>query len=261
MGRIKGTKSDLLSFTNLICIPGELYPGETKSRFLEDFCIELDDGVATVRGVSENIAYEEVEFDIDIEEEGEIVVQNAEEFEKVLGRFKADEEINVEDTGRHLEIKSDRKEFKIKSSESGSIRSMDGIDNIPDINYNEEKDRFEISHKDDEIYLDVKAVVNAADLQEIVDDGSVIDTSNFPLSIEEDSLVVNLGNDQNGSFETEIDTVNSRGKAKTKIMYGLGGVAANLEGDIEIYTREDSPLVFRQKKNGHNVYYFVANTE
>lgn len=262
MAEIKGTKSDLLSFTNLICIPGELYPGESKSRFLEDFCIKLvEGGVATVRGVSENIAYEKVQFDIEIEEEGDIVVQNAEEFEKVLGRFKTDEKITVRDTGKQLEIKSDRKQFKIKSSDPENIRSMDGIDKIPDIEYNQEKDRFDIKQGDNEVHLNTKAVIDASDLQEIVDDGSVIGASDFPLSIEEDTLVVELGDDQDGSFQTEIDTISSRGKATTKIMYGLGGVAANLIGDIEIYTSDDSPLVFRQKENSHNVHYFIAHTK
>jgi hypothetical protein len=264
MTKIKMKASALQELHNLVAMEAKLKIGESKENFLYDYVLVAEDDRVRVQGFSNNIALVDVTYEnVEVEREGNIVIQDTEKFSGIPNRFSLDDELTIEDH-RPLDDKSDHivikrespeKTFTMKSTDPDNIESFEGEGLIDRLTYVEEEDVYQ----GEDYTLDTVVEAQSDQLQEVVEDAETVEANSFPFDLEDDgTLQVEMGDKTTGKIHTTVPVKSARGEASSKYQYGIGGILNNLWGKIKLYYGEDKALIIRKKSLNFDVIYLIA---
>lgn len=266
MTKIKMKASALQELHNLVAMEAKIKIGEARQNFLYDYVMVAEDDKVRVQGVSpSNTAVVDVTYEnVEVEQEGNIVIQDTEKFSGIPQRFSSDDELTIEDH-RPMDDKSDlivikrespEKTFTMKSAPVDNIESYKGAEEfINRLTYVEEEDVYQ----GEDYTLDAVIEVEADKLQEVVEDAEIVEDKSLPLDLEQDgTLCVEIGDKKTGKFESEVPVKSSRGQATSKYEYGIGGILNTLWGRLKLYYADDRAIIIRKRSLNFEATYIIG---
>lgn len=263
MAKITAEQREIVRLKNLITLEGNINPNQSGSdTFVDDFLIEADEeeGSVSFSGVAKSQnGFADVTFhNIEVEEGGNVVVQDIEKFTDVISLFDPDEEIEIEDNGKTLDIEGENMDFTVKSANAQNLKSKEGVENV-EVEFHEEEDEI---HFGENTVMGIHSVIRSSDIDRIIEVGEVVDTTDYPLEIDDGELISVLGDKTTGQMTVNSDLVETDGESgETVTMRGLGGIGKHLVGDIDLYMEDGGPLSFRQETEEHEAHYYLLPSQ
>lgn len=239
--------------------------------FVSDYVIIAKGDRLKVQAVSNNIAVLELFYEeVEIEEEGKIVVENSRLFSKAISCFNSRSKLTVEDKENLLRLKNrdTEKEVTISSVMPGEIESYEGSSEFLDvIEYNQVKEVYET----EDFSLDITAEASPEKLKTIVEDAIAFE-SNY-ICFKQDFDLKAIGEPQDSGYskvEMNLEAEISEGQGSTQIEYGLHNIVNGpaVSGPISLYSPtestvnlhfgEDRALIIEKETDRYEIKYIVA---
>lgn len=262
--KLKMTVNQLEKLQTLVEAEGQQRIGGGNKKLVYDYIIDVNEDHLRVQAISDNdiagldIKFEDVE---DIEETGQIVVQDAEKVGEIPKRFSTgdNDTLTITDNDKYLMFKRNepQKRVKLKTTNPDAIDSQDeGL--WSNIQYNDDEDFF-ITPSGAE--LKAKATIQSRYLQEVVDDAGYIGADDYPFKLTNGKFGVDAGEDNTGRIQSQIPVESTRGEAESKYRYGLGGIVQNNEGELDLYFADNEGLIIENDTDDFRARYVVMNVK
>ena len=252
-----------------VTVPGnEAISGSTQN-FVEDYYFKVtEDGVKIQVISTSDDAFAKIDYsDVEVEEEGEVVIPDINKFSSILSRFGSDEKLRVSDNGKKLEISSEEtpKKFSTKTQHYEDLDSY--VDTSEDgefglvvtLDKDTDEDKWQAEGSNGTMNMDRKVVVDVNQMKEVIGDAQVIEARDLPFEIEDEEFDITLGSEYEG-IHTHIETETVRGEdAKATYQKALDGIFKEHEGEITFYFNTNCPLII-ETGSGENLQavYLIA---
>lgn len=266
--RIKTNHAEIQELTNLIRLHGTGTDGKTSSLVTDsiinfgedDVSVKVFDPMASVW------AHVRGPFD-GVKRPGNLLLGSISDFRNYLSRFGEHTivELSDRDGVAYLTFDDeDRKSGGYTATDEAHIKSADDVDQLP-YEYNPEKgtpsEGVVPAAEAAGVYLDAWFRCDVADIQDILEDGDTTEVRKYPLTIEDGSVQVQVGDDD-GWIETDFVADSGEGVASSVYGYGIDNVISNLTGEVTIFMTDDGPMwIYSEDQYGYEVDYMVAEDE
>lgn len=243
-----------------------------KKKQISDFILFITD-----KGVSINISTKDdtLALDVDIIPMkvyglGSIPI-NIEGFRKMLGRFKAADDIQIyyDKVESAMTLRKEKPKVEV-SFEASNIENIDSTRRSPlPIEFKDEVPSFIKSREGDkkimEEYL-VRVDVESGNLNDIIKDSDLASLYVFPIKIENRQLIAQIRNEK-GTFKTlreiEFETIKEfKNNKKLESVYGpnFTNLFMSLSGKLRFYMSNLSPLFLIKESKNYTIKAFLMNS-
>jgi len=205
-----------------------------------------------------------INYNVNVLEPGVIPIGDVEKFVKYLSRFNSSDEVTVETTENRiiLERKEPYKKATIPMASVDSISSNKNAEQILS-NFQKTETGFFKSKKTN---LNIRLTLNADDIKSVIDDGEVVGQRIYPWQLEENRLVIKVGEERLGEIETvipttKVETETPPANTKTSFAYGVDNIFGNLSGEIQVYLANNAevcPLILTKETDTYKLKILLA---
>lgn len=199
----------------------------------------------------------------DVRQDGKLVIGDIAEFRSYLDRFGEHTIIDMgEDEGSFFINfdDEDRKNGGYPATDETHINSAKNVEELP---YEYDADEMDYPRADAAgIELDTYFKCDVADIQEILDDGDTTEVREYPITVEDGSVQVRVGNDS-GWIDTNFAAIAGDGVASSVYGYGMDNVWSNLSGEVDVFMTEDGPMWIHVDNDevDYTIDYMIAEDE
>lgn len=112
--------------------------------------------------------------------------------------------------------------------------------------------------------IDTYIKIDASEFKEIVQDGEQIQHRSFPFTIKNNSIEVNVEDDDTGELiarELVVKEIKNGNDLKSLYSYGFGNAFGQLSGEIEIWIANETPLIVKKQWTNFSLTYMLAPIE
>lgn len=266
--RVVTNHNEISELTDLLRLRGVGTDGKTSSLVTDTILHFGDNEVSTKVFDPMASVWGHVEGPFDgVRRSGKLVIDSISDFRGYLDRFGEKTIVEVEDRDgvAYLTFNDEeRKSGGYAATDEVHIKSSQDVDALP-YSYDPSKgtpsEGVTPGAEAAGIYLDTWFRCDVADIQDILEDGDTTEIRKYPLSVEDGSIQVQVG-DEDGWIETEFVADSGEGIASSVYGYGIDNVFSNLSGEVTIFLADDSPMwVYSEDQDGYEVHYMIAEDE
>lgn len=266
--RIMTNHGEIVELTNLIRLRGVGTDGKTSS-LVTDAILHFDEGEVSVKvfdPMASVWAHVRGPFE-GVRRPGKLVLGSISEFRSYLDRFGEHTavELTERDGGAFLTFDDEeRKSGGYAATDEQHIKSAQDVEDLPyeyDPSQGSPSEGVVPAAEAAGVYLDTWFRCDVADIQDILQDGDTTEVRKYPLTVEDGSVQVQVGDDD-GWIETDFVADAGDGVASSVYGYGIDNVISNLSGEVTIFLDDEGPMWVRSEdQNGYEVDYMIAEDE
>lgn len=260
MTKFKIQLSRLKKFLSYITLDGKTSDNK-RGKIVREFKITADGGCLNVRAMDKTfVVYENITLkNVEIEEEGSIVIPDADTFEKYLSTLNSNDIIEIESAGAFITLKRDKPRKTIR------MRALQEVDDEELFTSIADKWTFSptsVTSEKSNLNTVVKTV--ASYIFQIVTDSQIFERDFYPLEIVEQNgekaLKITIGEGNMDSIETIIPTKELTSPETFKCQYGFGfdNIFGTISGDVTMFFAKNRPMWIIGTDGEVSFHYMMA---
>lgn len=258
--RVVTDSTEMEEILSLVRMKGVGTDGKKKD-LVEDAIVQFDDGTVSCKFLDPMKSiwgHARGPFE-DVRSGGRVLIGDINYFGSYLDRFGEKTILAVEEQDGVFYLTfsdEDRKEGQYTATDEAHIGSVEDVDRLP---YSFDQENYDYPgayEATPPTLLDTYFRCNVADITDVIEDGNTTDVRKYPIEVDGGTVQIRVGDDE-GWIETEFDPIKAQGTASSLYGYGMDNVFSNLDGEIDVYLADGSPMWIHQDEDDGEIDYAI----